>query len=365
MRHAAGRASIDGKRKAALFCLALLLVACALVSIRLWKSDATGTDVYYDWIDGRRILSGENPYARVLAGNMRDNDKYTTYFPVFIILSWLTQLAGLREFPQWVAFWRVVFLICNLGIASAIFYLLYRRQQYGAALFGALFWIFNRWVLYTVTIAHLDFIAILLLIASLGLFKKHRWSALLLLSLSLGVKQIAIFLVPLYLIWIWQTTERNRPKEVLLAAVVMASVPVATSLPFVVWNAEGYAKSIIFSMTRVFDASYAEPSLDVLLGWTGFPARLPMLGLMVLVYWIAWRRKVGMYTSVLFVMATFIAFSTVLFRQYLSWVMPFIPLVVCDFATPEPQPTAIHDRAGLGDRGSPTGETSQTGSTPR
>jgi hypothetical protein len=332
MRHAAVGASIDGKRKAVLFCLVFLLVAGALVSILLWKSDATGTDVYYDWIDGRRILSGENPYARVLAGNMRDNNKYTTYFPVFIILSWLTQLAGLREFPQWVAFWRVVFLICNLGIAGAIFTLLYRQQQYGAALFGALFWLFNRWVLYTVTIAHLDFIAILLLIASLGLFKKHRWSALLLLSLSLGVKQIAIFLVPLYLIWIWQTTERNRSREVLLAALVMVSIPIVTSLPFVAWNAQGFAKSMIFSITRVFDASYAEPSLDVLLGWTGFPARLPMLGLMVLVYWIAWRRKVGMYTSVLFVMATFIAFSTVLFRQYLSWIVPFIPLVVCDFA---------------------------------
>jgi hypothetical protein len=364
MRQPTVRASIDGKRTAVLLCMALLLVACALVSIPLWKSNATGTDVYYDWIDGRRILSGENPYARVLAGNMRDNNKYTTYFPIFIVLSWLTQLAGLREFPQWIAFWQVVFLICNLGIASAIFYLLYRRQHFGAALFGALFWIFNRWVLYIVAIAHLDFIAILLLIASLGLFEKHRRSALLLLSLSLGVKQIAVFLVPLYLIWTWQTTERYRLKEVLIAALVIASVPVVTSLPFVAWNAEGFAKSIVFSVTRAFDASYAEPSVDVLLGWTGFPARLPMLGLMVLVYWIAWRRKIGMYTSVLFVMATFIAFSTVLFRQYLSWVVPFIPLVVCDFAAPELQPTAIRDRVEPGDRSSAARGTGQTGSTP-
>jgi hypothetical protein len=355
MRHPTVLASVDGKRKAILLCLPLLLVACVLVNIPLWKSDAKGTDIYYDWIDGQRILSGENPYARVLAGNMRDNNKYTTYFPVFILLSWLTQLVGLREFSQWIAFWRAIFLFCNLGIAGAIFYLLYRRQHYGTALFGALFWIFNRWVLYIVTIAHLDFIAILLLIASLGLFEKRRWSALLLLSLSLGVKQIAIFLVPLYLIWTWRAAERNRPREVLLAALVIASVPVVTALPFVAWHAEGFAKSIIFSLTRVFDASYAEPSVDVLLGWTGIPARLPMLGLMVLVYWIAWRRKIGMYTSVLFVMATFIAFSTVLFRQYLSWVIPFIPLVVCDFATAEIEPITIRGRAGPEDRSSAAG----------
>jgi hypothetical protein len=352
MRNTSVLASIDGKRRAVLLCLPLLLMACVLVSIPLWKGDAVGTDIYYNWIDGRRILSGENPYARVLAGNMLDNKKYTTYFPVFIVLSWLTQVLGLREFPQWVAFWRVIFLVFNLGIAAAIFYLLYRRQHYGAALFGALFWIFNRWVLYVVTIAHLDFIAIFLLIASLGLFQKHRRWALLLLSLSLGVKQIAVFVVPLYLIWTWQTTERNRSREVLLAAVVIASVPIVTSLPFIAWNAEGFAKSIIFSITRVFDASYAEPSVDVLLGWRGFPARLPMLGLMVLLYSIAWRRKIGMYTSVLFVMATFIAFSTVLFRQYLSWVVPFIPLVVCDFAIPAPGPTAARSRGEPEDRSS-------------
>jgi Gpi18-like mannosyltransferase len=177
--------------------------------------------------------------------------------------------------------------------------LLYQRRQYGAAVFGAIFRLFKRWVLYTATIAHLDFIAILLLVASLGPFHKHCWPALFLLSLSPGVKQIAIFLVPLYLIWTWQAAERNKPREVLLAALVIASVPVVSALPFVAWNAEGFAKSIILSLTRVFDASYAEPSVDVRLGWTGIPARLPLLGLVPLVYWITWRRKIGMYTSVL------------------------------------------------------------------
>jgi hypothetical protein len=357
MRHEVARVSVDGKRKVVLLCLPLLLVACTLVSVDLWKSDTTKQDIYYDWIDGRRILSGENPYARVLTGNMRDNDKYTTYFPVFIILSWITQLAGLREFPQWIAFWRVVFLICNLGIASAVFYLLYQRQHYVMALFGALFWIFNRWTLQVVQIAHLDFIAILLLIASLGLFEKRRWSALFLLSLSLGVKHIAIFLVPLYLIWTWQKAERDRLKEVLLAAVVIASVPMVASLPFVAWSAEGFARSIIFSMTRIFDSSFALPSVDVFLGWAGLPARLPMLGLMMLVYWVVWRRKVGMYTSVLLVMATFIDFSTVLFRQYLVWVVPFIPLVVCDSARSEPELRAIRGRVESGGTGSQDGET--------
>ena len=87
MQSAAAGGSIGRKQKAALLALAFDLVACTSLSVRLWKSDAPGTDVYFDWVDGWRILTGENPYAPVLAGDMRDNDKYTTYFPVFIILS--------------------------------------------------------------------------------------------------------------------------------------------------------------------------------------------------------------------------------------------------------------------------------------
>ena len=67
----------------ALLCLLAILLAGAAVNMRLWKTDTKGEDIYYAWVEGGRILNGENPYGRVLAGNMRDNDKYATYFPVF------------------------------------------------------------------------------------------------------------------------------------------------------------------------------------------------------------------------------------------------------------------------------------------
>jgi hypothetical protein len=64
MQSAAAGGSIGRKQKAALLALAFDLVACTLLSVRLWKSDAPGTDVYFDWLDGWRILTGENPYDR-------------------------------------------------------------------------------------------------------------------------------------------------------------------------------------------------------------------------------------------------------------------------------------------------------------
>ena len=73
------------------------------------------------------------------------------------------------------------------------------------------FWYFNRWVLTASQIAALDFIPIFLVVVSLGVFERHRKTSLLLFSLSLAIKQIAIFIAPLYLIWEYQ---REYPKAV-------------------------------------------------------------------------------------------------------------------------------------------------------
>ena len=71
-------------------------------------------------------------------------------------------------------------------------------------------------------------------------------------------------------------------------------------------------------------------SIDGLMGWPGLPGKLPMLALMLLVTALAWRGKIGRYIATLFVTATFIDYNAVLFPQYMTWVVPFIPLVMCD-----------------------------------
>ena len=214
-------------------------------------------------------------------------------------------------------------------------------------------------------VAHLDFIPILLLVVSLGLFRKHRWAALFLFSLSLGIKQIGIFLAPLYLILIWQTDNYSdhalaglrpsqkapvresapavfrldlRLRRTLLAALVIASIPVVTSLPFLAWNSGGHplsgvealVKSVLFSATRNPADHFGVPLADGLMGWIGLPAKVPMLALMALAYTLVWRRKVGMYIGALLVMASFLDFNSVLFLQYLAWIVPLIPLAMLD-----------------------------------
>ena len=311
-------------------CLLVILAIGAIAHIRLWDKDTKGEDVYYNWVEGSRLLNGEDPYARILAGNMRENDKYATYFPGFYGLSALTEAAGLRDYDAWIAFWRVIFLAFDLAIAAALYLLIYPRGRLLAACFAAAFWLFSRWTLHVTEIAHIDFIPIFLMIASLGLFRRHRWIALLLFSLSLGVKQIAIFLVPLYLIWTWQSARQDKLKQTALAGLVIASVPILIALPFLAWHADGFIESLAFSATRNPVDHFSVPSLDGQMGWLGLPARLPMFVMLLAVYALAWRRKIGMFVASLFAMSTFVDFNAVLFRQYLVWIVPLIPLVMLD-----------------------------------
>ena len=71
-----------------------------IVLIGAWGLESTEYDVYYSWVEGARLLEGENPYATILEGDMLENQKYATYFPLFYLLSAVSQLIGLRAYAE-------------------------------------------------------------------------------------------------------------------------------------------------------------------------------------------------------------------------------------------------------------------------
>jgi uncharacterized membrane protein len=330
---------LNFKKVIALLCILLIIILGIVINIKLlnlWDYDPGGNDIYYTWLEGKRLLTGENPYARILAGNMRENDKYATYFPLFYLLSALTQWIGFQEYSTWLDLWRPIFLAFNLGIGILIFYNFYQENLLLLGLFSALFWLFSRWTIHITKIVHIEFIAIFLLLLSLILLPRKTYISFLLFGCSLAIKQIAIFLTPLYLIWAWQLAERNKLKEVIIALFYMSLIPAIVSLPFILWNAEGFFKSILFSATRLPDSHIKAASLDALIQvnyptFVGIKAKLPMLFLMGLIFLSSIKRQIGIYTSVLLMMAIFINFNSVLFLQYFSWIVAFIPLVSCDY----------------------------------
>ncbi|HZG39932.1 MAG TPA: hypothetical protein VEZ50_14745 [Nodosilinea sp.] len=306
-------------------------------------SDLMGQDIYYIWLEGKRIIVGENPYARVVASDMRDNDKYATYFPLAYLFSALVQKLGFPEFLDWLYLWRPLSFSFHLGIVALALRYFYARGFWLLGLAAAAVLLLGRWSVYITRVHHLEFAAIFFLLLSLVLLKEKPRLSWLAFSISLGIKQIAIFLLPLYLIHLWVNgTKDRRLQEVGLGFLIILSVPVLTSLPFLLWNVEGFLKSILFSATRAGSSHVeAAPSLDVVfsqnLFWlVGLKAKLLMLLLMGLVYLSAWKERISVLTASAVVMMVFLYFNSVLFLQYFLWPLTLTLLALVELVPPLP-----------------------------
>ncbi|MBE0699089.1 MAG: hypothetical protein IH586_19390, partial [Anaerolineaceae bacterium] len=238
----------------------------------------------------------------------------------------LTHYDRFRQYENWLALWRIPFLLSNLGIGGLIFWVFYARGFSLIGIFFTLFWFFNRWTLFIAQVSGLDFLPIFLLLLSLLLLPRKRWLALLLFSLSLALKQIAIFLIPLYLIEAAQYGEKGWLRRVFTTGLAIASVPALTSIPFLVWDAKGFIYSILFSATRSqFQFLQPANSLDMYLNLDGLFARVPMLFLMIVSCWIMLKNKVGIFLASMLTMLTFVDFNPTFFSQYMPWFLMLLP----------------------------------------
>jgi len=294
------------------------------------KENRPGNDIYFDFLEAERIVAGENPYARILTGDMRTNQKYPTYFPLFYLLSAILIKLGLHEFPQWLAFWRIAFVVFNAGAGVILFYLLWPRRGLLLAVVGLLFWFFSRWNLRITTSANIDYPAVFFLLLAFWLLPRHRLWAFLALGLSLGFKQVDSLLVPLFLIVVWQSEKEHRVRAIVAACVALASTLVLTSAPFLAANPEAFLKSMVFEAVRDPAAHIDATSFGVLLGFSSAGSRAPVFILIALIYALFWRRKIGFYTAGLLTLAAFINFNPVLFLQYFVWLTPFFPLAAAE-----------------------------------
>ena len=327
--------------------LIFLLLASAgfFIHYSFWHTPAEelqGHDMYYIWLEGKRILAGENPYARVLAGNLRENDKYATYFPIAYLVSALVQKLGFLDYRDWLYFWRPTAFIFHMGIVGLTLRYFQKRRLWLLGIAASLVLLLGRWSIYIIRVHHLEFAAIFFLVFSLVILKEKPRLALLMFSISLGIKQIAIFLLPLYLIYLWKKRDKYA-KNLIIGFLIILSVPLITSLPFIIWDADGFFKSVLFSATRLGDSHISgAPSIDVILfqnyPWlVGLKAKALMLFLMGLAYLSFLTERVGIFAASTITMMAFLYFNSVLFLQYFIWPLSLIPFAM------------VEDRKGFAD----------------
>lgn len=320
------------------------VVFCVIVVVRISgrAADSLGAeeDIRYIHREGLHILDGENPYSRIARSDMEHNEKYATYLPGIYLATAATQAMGMREFPDWLRFWRVVCAVFWAGTGALLFAAVYGGQQRRlvAALAASALWLFNRWSLHVLFIAHTDFVAVFFFVlCALLLARRPRWACLAL-GVSLSVKHIAILAVPALLIALWRSVPAARRRsEIAWAMAAMAAVPLAVSIPFLIADAPAFVQSMLFSMTREGRVHLDLWSVDRVLRWNNAPGRIPMLLLVAAATWLFARRQVALHAALLLVMLAFVWFNSVFFRQYAVWPIPCALLVA--FARPPTAPS--------------------------
>jgi hypothetical protein len=294
---------------------------------KLYSQQAVANDIEYVWREGTAILNNRNPYAT--AATVRDGDKYPSYLPLSYIVSATIQKMGFSSFESWLVIARPIILVSQVLSACFVLFYLYKKGKLLLGILGFFLIIFHRFTLYPARVTHIDFPAISLLLLGMMLLSKRPKLGYLAISASLAIKHIAVFLIPLLLIYEWHRTRSM--KSILLACMFILIVPVITLSSFIIDSPIGTTRSILFSLSRTATGDFASPDITGMLSLEGFSARIPLFGMMLLVYITALRKEIAIYGASLAVFAIFIGFNPVLFFQYLAWIIPFIPLALAEY----------------------------------
>lgn len=294
----------------------------------IYSQDLVGDDISFYLYRGQQIVDGKNPFDCTI-----DPEEscigYPAHFPGMYWFAAGAVYLGVSDLPQWAAVWRPFLLASWAGIGVLVFLYLYRRGFYALSVASLGLWLFNRWSLYVLQVAHIDFLGVFFLIASVMLAGSWPLTAAFLLGVSLSIKQVALLIVPLFCIWVWRTHKLSIQKMVLIVLLI-AAAPTIVSLPFLIDNHTAVFAGWFNVVERPAAAGIHgfTPSLVELLDITSWWKILPLAVLTLIVYVSVWRKSVSLMFGVLMVFAITIGFTHVLYNQYLVWFIPFIPLAV-------------------------------------
>jgi hypothetical protein len=299
-----------------------------LINTRAWPaSESKDEDIYYVFLEGQRLVRGENPYERVLGYELHQNVKFPHNLPLFYHLAAAVQWLGLGPFEPWIAMWRLAFLLANLVIAVAIFHAYWRAGNGALGAVGSLLWLANRWTLHVSQTGDYDFLALSFLVVSAVVLASRPRASLVLFGISVAIRHLAVGLAPIWLITTWRTepSTRRRVSHVLL----MASVPILTALPLFLRSPNGLFRAIINTWTR-------PPQGLSVYTLPGIPAVMPsilIVAILIVLYVAVGQRRLPVYAASMLALATMIFLTSVFFTSYMIWLIPFIPLAALEAAS--------------------------------
>jgi len=322
--------------------LTLLCVLSFFAKSVFFENYLGDRDIYYQYTEAMKIKEGKDPYERILGQDLRLNRKYPTFLPSSYLL--LLALAAPFDY-DFVALTFVVRCLTALFASLAAFVLLKIGREHRVPLLGlaaASLWLFNRWSVYNFAQARLDVLALSCAVFAVYFYRTEAlfWPFLLM-SISLGIKHLGVFVLPLFL---FDSLRERRWGSLCRRMFILLSIPLAFSLPFVLRNPSGFLYSLGFSFTRLPEGANIGYGWEVItnrffgflltkLKLVGtFPGtilfylspRSPLFILSLLLLSFSYLERWGKYLMALVGMLLFLSLNPVLFNQYFIWVMPFI-----------------------------------------
>jgi len=335
-------------RRAVAIAVAIFICIVAVAIHHLWEIKGferlIDSDIYNVWKEGRKLSEGVNPYTRIIGQSMRDNDNYPTYLPLTYLFSAWLHRRGIEEFPDFIRIWRGIGLSCHLGLGLLTFHIYNRQHKPLAGLIAMSVLLLGRWSAYIIDVQHLEFPAVLAIVAACHQLNRRPWLSALLLSLSLSIKHIGILLLPCFLLGlnaeaVGLSTQARWFRAVRYCLIAFA-LPVALSLPFYFNSQEGFLLSMLFSASRGTSShGIATGSEMILLSVDN--TRLLMGGLFVMAWITQARQRMNVWFACTLTLLIFLQFNPVVYAQYYIWITAFL-LNAFAYLTPpgRPEPAA-------------------------
>lgn len=297
-------------------------------------------DIYYEFDAAKQIAQGKNPYEKTLEGNMVENDKYATLFPLYYYFLGLIRNSVNGDFSDFLAKFRSILTLSRIVSGLAIYLMFRRIGKKTIGFIAASVYLLNLWSLESFVLLKQDAIAIALLLVSYYFFGRKNWVSYLLFGFSLGIKHIGIFIFPLYLTPL--LFKEQKLKEFIFNMLLLFAPVVISSMPFLLSNPQSLLASLEFSFTRapndgqvIFGyqkllVHYSEGGLN----GTYFEFLLPRLPLLLAVMstiYLLFTKLIPRSFYLFAGIAVFSIFNPVIFAQYVTWLTPLIFLGILDF----------------------------------
>jgi hypothetical protein len=309
----------------------------------------TGNDIGVEFRTGIDLRQGINPYKRISTDDLLRNEKFATLLPAYYYF--LLGIAHISnyEFETYIDAFRAVIYLSQI-VGGFYLYMIFRRKGHKLLGFLALaFYLLNRWNIDNTADLKQDSIAIGILMASLYYFEDRPKASYFLYGLSLAIKQIGVFILPLYLLPFLQG--KRAFKNNLKNSIWILIPTLAPALTFMMDDLFTFMLSMIFSFTRApasnASVTFGYERILVRYNFTGIGFLTPffyMLPRAILVL-LSLSAIAGLYLGKIkksfYIFTAFLIFATfnpVVYDQYLVWAMAFAIFSVSDYLTNRNQP---------------------------